>query len=160
MKKLGKCIFISGLSFSGKTYLLSKLVSDFPDFKVVMYEHYFLLNSYRSGFEYWNMYKDVVKHITNEDNVFCESVYNHEKNKYVSIEFKESLNIICWPSFNEHLNRIKDFEKKFGVDMLKKRFVGDLSQARNSYEMPNKYILYNGNNYETIYKAVKEYVEH
>lgn len=155
----GKLITVCGPSFSGKTYLISKLIIDYPDFYIINFEKHFCRKDFSQG--YMNFYKDIISQLKNENNVICESVYSHLNHPSIKVNFKNSLNILCRPNYEDHLKRYNNYCCKYGASAGKKRLGSfTIESCRKHYNFNWEYnVIYNGENYNKIKTLVGQYVE-
>lgn len=158
--KVGRLIYISGASFSGKTYLSSMLINDF-DLKVIQFEkhlnHTSLENKYRS------FYKDIQQELEQGNNVLCEAAYSSYRNPVLIYKFDNILDIVCYPSNELHQKNYQSYLNKYGKDITVRR-TGNatLSYLRKDFikkGCPNKWITFKGDNYNDIKSTVRYFLE-
>lgn len=150
-------ISISGPSFSGKTYLISKIINDSDiNFKIIGFEAFFNKNkSIKSS--YFNFINNI--HLSSQDNnLICESIYPLEDNPFINYDNKDILNIKCLLPRSMHYLNINTYIEKYGNLSATRRGSSSVSQIREKYLKYFKKvngIHYNGNNYEEVLKGIK-----
>lgn len=155
---MGQVISISGPSFSGKTYLVSRLIGDLPDLKVVYFEKHFNKKNVVKSYE--DFYKDVDNIRDLGYNVICESVYCPEKNPVLQRCFDNSTNIVCLPSLSQHTENYRKFLRLHGWEVVKKRSGGMSieTMAKNYKEnmpRPDRSVRYDCHNYSQILSYIR-----
>ncbi|MDY0198397.1 MAG: hypothetical protein RBR68_11350 [Tenuifilaceae bacterium] len=153
-----KVIQVIGPSFTGKTYLISRLIVDFNDFHIINFEKHFVRNSCKDG--YMSFYRDILDKLKSNKNIICESVYGFSNNPFLKLDLKEYLTILCWPTLNNH----KRYVEKYRANHSKKDVtyrLGSLhiEKIRLNYNCNFPSHIYDGINYNKIKKLVGDYVK-
>lgn len=155
---MNKLIALSGPTFSGKSYLMSRIVNDFPELYVILFER-FLHTGKEINIKYRSFYNDITKNLKTH-NVISESNYSTE-NSILKYEYDHILNIICYPSFKDHQSNLNIYINKYGKDHLyHHRTCGfNLTILRENYNkkgLPkNNCVIYTLHNYIKIKEMIE-----
>jgi hypothetical protein len=158
--QLGKIVFINGPPFSGKTYLVSQLLNDVENCKVVNYERFWKNGGYPL------FYRAALDFATNGHNVIAESASTWfgsdevDKCPY-SFEGVDNLHILVFPSREKHMHNFNRF-KSFAGNAPTRQRIGplDIDMWRKNVKIPKPadHLVYDGENYEEIKRIVLNYV--
>jgi hypothetical protein len=156
---MGLIIHLCGPCYSGKSYLMSKVLYDFPNLKTILFEKH-LHDKIKMVDKYKLFFNDIEESSKTSD-VIAESIYS-STNKVCYYKLDNVLNIICLPSFKDHQTNLNKYISAFGQDELYKARTGriNLSYLRqdflnNGCPTVNKKI-YNLHNYEDIKEEIKK----
>lgn len=153
-------IAVSGPSFAGKTFLIAKLVNDFPDLRVINFEkHRHVINIADA---YLSLYNDVQSYVDKGYSVIMEAVHSPIANPVAKRRvFNECIDIVCYPPFQLHQRYATTYLNKFGRMLYERRTAGAsiaLLRAKFKELLPSKYILFNGSNYNTVKDQLRGFI--
>jgi hypothetical protein len=156
---MGLTIHLSGPCFAGKSYLISKLIYDFPDLKVILFEGFLRAGNKLS--EKYGAFYQAIYDSASIGNVIAESIYSSENN-ILKCNFDNILNIVCFPNYKDHQSNLNKYIQIFGKDDLFRFRTGrvNLTMLREDYlhngHPKTNCILYNLHNYENVKKEVEK----
>lgn len=161
MEAAGRCIFVNGPAFAGKTTLIMRLLKDLPDLSVVNYELFF---SRTKQFVQSNLdfYRHIHAKVERGDKVICECVQNNILTETLC-DVKFDVPVLCivvLPPVDDHCDHQRAYRANYGLTKAFARDGGanarDLREVfLNTYKLDH--IVYDGSNYVEILEAVKEY---
>lgn len=152
-----KVIFVNGCPFSGKSYLISHLVEEFPDMFVVNFELFL-----RRPDPYKSFYGYVADMACCKKIVIAESVNNYVgwKTKAGHYDFSGCLHIGVSVPYSRHSSNVNEYASDFGLQLANHRLGSDdLRVARKNVKFPKGDVhIYDGENLEKTKEVVSRYV--
>lgn len=151
-----KVIYVNGPSFSGKTYLISYLIGNIREsisliFCEIIYSPIYFKN-HKDEFA-----KQIYSKLKDNNIVMAESV-----GYYGLIENVSSLNIVCDPSYELHIENYNNYLNSFGKEDAERRSGGIsimmMRKNYNAYYPEDKVVVFNGYNKDYILEKVIEHV--
>lgn len=159
---MSKLIAVYGPSFSGKTYLMSRIVEEFQDLHIVNFE-LFYDSKLKTEVLYNKFYLYIYEKLQLGNNVICESIFNFINNsRYCTVDLSSHMSILCYPSAVQHDANCKKFMNIAGQRHVDARLGKDgIMAARKRFTNTNTCepsFRFMGDNLEEAKEAIRSYV--